>query len=119
MTDSTPVRLLTIQQVCELTSLAEATIYRDMKAGTFPEARYVGRSARWRADDVQRWIDNLPHEAACQEERNESKRRFDQLETWQKASVWGIGLIALVSIGTFGVAAAAVIGVAMLAYAGN
>lgn len=51
-------RLLEIKQVMEATSLSRSSIYRGVKAGTFPVpvALTTGRVA-WRAADVAKWID--------------------------------------------------------------
>lgn len=51
---------LTIKQVLEITQVSRATLYRWIKAGDFP-AQYSltasGRSVRWKALEVQEWID--------------------------------------------------------------
>lgn len=51
---------LTIKQVLEITQVSRATLYRWIKAGDFP-AQYLltasGRTARWKASEVQKWID--------------------------------------------------------------
>lgn len=51
---------LTIKQVLEITQVSRATLYRWIKAGDFP-AQYSltasGRTARWKASEVQKWID--------------------------------------------------------------
>ncbi|MET0106309.1 MAG: AlpA family phage regulatory protein [Sedimenticola sp.] len=53
--------LLRIDQVIEQTARSRASIYADIKKGTFPPPVKIGpRSSRWREDEVQTWIDNLP-----------------------------------------------------------
>lgn len=49
---------LDIKQVMKATSLSRSSIYRGVKAGTFPVpvALTTGRVA-WRAADVAKWID--------------------------------------------------------------
>lgn len=53
-------RLLTRASVEELTGLGRSTLYRAMREGRFPEPLRVGpKSVRWRASEVERWIDSL------------------------------------------------------------
>ncbi|MDE0274150.1 MAG: AlpA family phage regulatory protein [Gammaproteobacteria bacterium] len=50
--------ILRLPEVIRRTGLSKVTIYRRMKAGTFPGSVRLGERARgWRSDDVQRWID--------------------------------------------------------------
>ena len=52
----TPDRLLAKRQVEERTSLDITTIYRKMKAGTFPQPVRVGRRrVAWRESDIAAW----------------------------------------------------------------
>lgn len=49
--------LLRIQTVRQATGLSDATIYRKLKAGEFPEPVRLGtRCTRWKAADVRAWI---------------------------------------------------------------
>ena len=54
-------RLLAIDQVVERAKRCKASIYNDIKAGTFPAPVKVGpRSSRWRETEVDEWIEQLP-----------------------------------------------------------
>lgn len=55
----TPASIVNMTDVEELTSLSRATIYRKMKAGTFPSNRQLAANrAGWRFADVQAWLEN-------------------------------------------------------------
>ncbi len=54
-------RLLRLPAVLKLTGLKKSTIYAGAKVGTFPRPVRVGsRAVAWRADELKRWIDELP-----------------------------------------------------------
>ena len=54
-------RLLTMNDVRELTRLGETKLREMIDAGKFPKARQVGpRAVRWRLSDVEAWIESLP-----------------------------------------------------------
>jgi prophage regulatory protein len=56
--------LMKMAAVRAVTGRCAASIYRDVKAGTFPQPIKFGtRCTRWRADDVRAWLN------ACQPER--------------------------------------------------
>lgn len=48
--------LLTVREVAALVKLSARQIYKMVSAGRMPPPLKVGRSTRWRADDVRRWI---------------------------------------------------------------
>lgn len=50
------MKLLTIEQVCELTTMKRAFIYDRHREGTFPPGLKLGRSRRWPESDVVEWI---------------------------------------------------------------
>ena len=54
--------LLTIEQVCERTTLGRTSIYERLREDeTFPKpVRPTKRSVRWRTSDVDNWIAALP-----------------------------------------------------------
>ena len=53
-------KLLNKHQLEERVSLDITTIYRKIKAGTFPKPVRVGkRAVRWRSQDIDRWEDHL------------------------------------------------------------
>ena len=60
------MQLLTISDLCERLHLTRVSIYRRVKNDpTFPQPFYVAaRCPRWRAADVDRWIDELATKAA-------------------------------------------------------
>lgn len=55
-------RLLTVSDVLALTGYrSRTTLWRKVKAGGFPPPKKDGpASVRWRASDIQRWIEGLP-----------------------------------------------------------
>ena len=60
MTTAT-IKLLTREEVEELTGLKRATIYYLMKKGTFPRPRKLGeRAVRWPLADIAEWIESCP-----------------------------------------------------------
>ena len=54
-------KLLKRPEVEAVTGLSRAAIYAKIKAGTFPPPVRLGtNSVAWRADDIDKWIDDLP-----------------------------------------------------------
>ncbi len=54
-------RLLPRGAVEALTGLGRSAIYREMRAGRFPNPLRVGvKSVRWRQSEIAAWIDALP-----------------------------------------------------------
>ena len=57
--------LLTIVQVCELTSLGKSSIYNLIKDGDFPKpVHLLAHSSRWVRADVEAWVQARIREAA-------------------------------------------------------
>ena len=55
------IRLLDIHQVRERVNLAEDSIYVRVRAGTFPRPLKLSpKCARWRSDEIEKWIADLP-----------------------------------------------------------
>ena len=52
-------RLMTRPEVEELTAMSRSAIYKAMREGRFPEPVKIGRSVRWRSDEITAWIDSL------------------------------------------------------------
>jgi len=53
-------RLLKIREVVQETSLHRATIYRGVKAGTFPAPRKIGRHrVAWPESEIEAWKQGL------------------------------------------------------------
>ncbi len=57
-------KLLTVDEVLALTGYrSRTTLWRKVRAGGFPPPRKDGpTSVRWRASEIQRWIDELPEQ---------------------------------------------------------
>ena len=54
-------RLLTRQQIEEITGLTRSTIYRLMRSGQFPEPIRIGpRAIRWPQSEIESWIADRP-----------------------------------------------------------
>ena len=54
-------RILRRREVERLTLLSRASIYHQMRMGTFPRPLKLGRRAvAWRADEIHEWIANRP-----------------------------------------------------------
>ena len=54
-------RLMRRDEVEERTGLARTTIYRKMRAGTFPLPLKISeRAVRWRASDIDQYIESRP-----------------------------------------------------------
>lgn len=52
--------LLSLRQVSESTSLSKATIYRALRAGTFPKpVQITARRIGWRQDAIEAFISGL------------------------------------------------------------
>ena len=53
-------RLLKMGEVLEIVAVGETQLRQMIAEGRFPKGVWIGvRSVRWRASDVQRWIDEL------------------------------------------------------------
>lgn len=67
----TPKPLLRRPEVEAITHLSRASIYSKMKKGAFPlPVRLGSNSVAWRAEDIHRWISELP---VANELRDESR----------------------------------------------
>ena len=56
--------LYKLPKVIELTGLARATIYNQMKLGKFPQSvKVTGKAVAWRASDIAAWMKALTNEA--------------------------------------------------------
>jgi prophage regulatory protein len=55
----TITKLLTYNDVCEITNRSRKTLWAKVKAGTFPQPVKQGnRTVGWKPCDIQSWIDN-------------------------------------------------------------
>lgn len=55
--DEDELRLINLPEVRRLTSLSRSSVYQMIDRGEFPSIVKVGRSSRWVAAEVRRWID--------------------------------------------------------------
>ncbi|ENR6546211.1 AlpA family transcriptional regulator [Vibrio cholerae] len=54
-----PIRLITLREVIELTSISRSSIYKYISENKFPQRISVGeRSVRWVESEVQEWINS-------------------------------------------------------------
>ena len=53
-------RLLRLKDILTLTALGRSSIYRKMRASSFPEPLKIGWVVRWRESEVQAWLADLP-----------------------------------------------------------
>lgn len=54
-------RFLKLKEVMSRTSLGSSTIYRRMKAGTFPKPKQLSEACvRWRESEIDAWMIGLP-----------------------------------------------------------
>ena len=61
MNDNASDRMLRVAEVCDMTGLARATIYRLEAAGLFPSRRRLGVSrVAWLRSDVEAWLTSRP-----------------------------------------------------------
>lgn len=59
MTSPSPLRLMRLGEVLDLTGLSRATLYRKIAAGTFPRQHKIAdRCCGWRAGEVDVWLRN-------------------------------------------------------------
>lgn len=53
--------LVSMRDVCAMTRLSRATIYRRLEDGSFPRPKRIGDATiRWPLSVVRQWIDDLP-----------------------------------------------------------
>ncbi len=52
-------QLLRIADVCKQVGLGRSTVYRRIKAGTFPRPLDLDAIVAWRSSDIAAWIDRL------------------------------------------------------------
>jgi predicted DNA-binding transcriptional regulator AlpA len=55
-----PVRLLDKHEILAITGLTFPTIWKMMRAGTFPRSRVVGGKSMWKSDEIAEWLAGLP-----------------------------------------------------------
>lgn len=55
---------LKIGDITAMLRCSHVTIYREIKRGRFPKPLKLGSASRWRASDIQEWIDKAERERA-------------------------------------------------------
>ena len=59
MAYQSPLRMMRLDEVLNLTGLSRATLYRKIAAGTFPpQHKLAERCCGWRAGEVDLWLRN-------------------------------------------------------------
>ncbi|HZG33653.1 MAG TPA: AlpA family phage regulatory protein [Sphingopyxis sp.] len=59
MAYQSPLRMMRLDEVLNLTGLSRATLYRKIAAGTFPaQHKLAERCCGWRAGEVDIWLRN-------------------------------------------------------------
>jgi prophage regulatory protein len=55
------VKLIRLPKLIDIVGLKRPTIYKAMKAGTFPKPVNIGpRAVAWRSDEIEAWVEALP-----------------------------------------------------------
>lgn len=55
------LRILRLGDIIRMTGLSKATLYRRIRAGSFPRPVRLGPRARgWREEEVRDWLETLP-----------------------------------------------------------
>jgi len=58
-TNTPPDRLMRMPQVLEVVPIAESTVWKYVKQGTFPRPVRLGRCSVWKESEVQAWLSKL------------------------------------------------------------
>jgi prophage regulatory protein len=59
--DPSTDRLIRLRELCPLVSMSRTTIWRKVKAGSFPSPRRLSANViAWRLDEVNQWMQQLP-----------------------------------------------------------
>lgn len=58
------IKLLTIEQVCEVTGLAQSTIYQLVESEDFPKPVKIGRKNFWRESSLIAYLDKKEGKSA-------------------------------------------------------
>jgi predicted DNA-binding transcriptional regulator AlpA len=54
------VRLLDKNEVCATAGASYPTIWQWQQNGTFPRGLIVGGKTKWRSDEIEQWLADLP-----------------------------------------------------------
>jgi predicted DNA-binding transcriptional regulator AlpA len=65
-----PVRLISKRAILAITGLTFPTIWKMMRAGTFPRSRIVGGKSMWLSNEIDAWLANLPVRALKGDDAN-------------------------------------------------
>jgi excisionase family DNA binding protein len=74
-------RLLTIQEVSELTHLAVGTLYHLVSQQRIPVVRFSRRCIRFRLSKLKQWFEELTQEAAETTVMNNKRKPYPEKET--------------------------------------
>ena len=59
MTSQSPLRIMRLNEVLDMTGLSRATLYRRISDGTFPpQHKLGGRCCGWRTGEIEIWLRN-------------------------------------------------------------
>jgi excisionase family DNA binding protein len=61
-----PSRLLSIKDLCDLVGISRRTVHRMRRAGELPEPVPMLRRVRWRAEDIDDWINGRAPQPTAQ-----------------------------------------------------
>jgi excisionase family DNA binding protein len=50
-------QLISAEELSAMLGMSKRTVWRLLSAGQIPQPVRIGRSTRWRLDEVRRWID--------------------------------------------------------------
>lgn len=56
-TNATEPLLLPVERVAELLGISKRTVWRKLSAGEIVEPLRIGKSVRWRRQDVESWVE--------------------------------------------------------------
>ncbi|PIE65389.1 MAG: AlpA family transcriptional regulator [Desulfobacterales bacterium] len=60
-TSTTLPRILRKKEVLKISGKSESTLYRDIRAGSFPAPVRLGEnSIGWKEESIRAWLDDLP-----------------------------------------------------------
>jgi excisionase family DNA binding protein len=72
--DTTPLKILTIREVCEYLHLSPATVYRILRRTDIPAFR-IGKSWRFSLLELDRWIERRSLQDEPSEQHEQERRR--------------------------------------------
>lgn len=65
-----PERIVREPELLEIVGLSRSSVYRQERAGTFPQRRQIGpHSVGWLYSHIQRWMENSNNSSLSKEEK--------------------------------------------------